>query len=80
MVKMETFILCVFYIIFKILKSKRAWLRLENCIFLCDWSKEFGVHRDQLKWPYGLNVKCPPQTHVLNDWFPAGGTILGGGA
>jgi hypothetical protein len=28
---------------------------------------------------YGLlNTKCPPQTHVLKAWSPAGGAILGG--
>jgi hypothetical protein len=27
---------------------------------------------------YDLNMKCPPQVHVLKMWFPASGTILGG--
>jgi hypothetical protein len=27
---------------------------------------------------YNLNMKCPPQVHVLKAWSPAGGTILGG--
>jgi hypothetical protein len=25
---------------------------------------------------YGLNMKCPPQVHVLNVWSLASGTIL----
>jgi hypothetical protein len=28
---------------------------------------------------YGLNMKCPPQAYVLNNWSRAVGTILGGG-
>jgi hypothetical protein len=27
---------------------------------------------------YGLNMRCPPQVHVLNAWSPAGGAILEG--
>jgi hypothetical protein len=28
---------------------------------------------------HGLNMSCVPQTQVLKAWFPAGGTVWGGG-
>jgi hypothetical protein len=46
-------------------------------IIICFFYSALNVEVTNISY-YDMNMKCPPQAHVIDAWSPAGGTILGG--